>query len=614
MIDYAKAHRDFDIDRFDRWLQDHRVGSRGMGRNRKYFCPFHDDGKTPNGTLYAGKDGVVRYNCFACGERGDIVDLASTPELNDKHLLAQYGGTSDDRTHPQKKTVHKAGNDAPRTTSTTPDDDGRSSNPAADTPMGDNRHADQWNAWASSQQPAVEYWTGRGISQQTIDRLRLTVAPGDDPHYPHRLIIPFLVGDIVERITSRSPDGSAPRWKDPPGQKRLYKPACPDAPDDLLIVTEGPSDAIAVTDAGWRAVGVLGAHVWRDDHANDAIWQGRKIAVVGDGDTAGAQFAEQVAASLCAAGHRVLIVPAPEGQDLADLHADDKLAGWLVDNVDCAAWPERWPGLRRITPDTPIEAVTWLVPGWMPGGGLTLIFGDPATGKSWLGADLAAAVAAGRNWLGCPTETQGAAVVFDWENPGPVIKERCSALGAHCDNFHWREATGSLYDDTYVGMVQQFLAEVQPQFVFFDSLSRAFPGLEENDAPSVNAAMTLLMGLCRSVDAAGLVLHHANKTQASNRGYRVRGNSAILAAAEAAWETSKSKGQFVLRPAKMRNAEEPEPVQWDLYADPQHDRRLHVRYCGLAATSDYHDDDDDQPAWKRQPAAQPPQQEEWWKK
>ena len=38
-----------------------------MNGKRKYFCPFHDDAKTPN--LFVDEKG---FKCFACYEKGDI--------------------------------------------------------------------------------------------------------------------------------------------------------------------------------------------------------------------------------------------------------------------------------------------------------------------------------------------------------------------------------------------------------------------------------------------------------------------------------------------------------------------------------------------------------------
>jgi DNA primase len=46
-----------------------KAGNRFVGR-----CPFHGPDSHPSFNIFQGKDGKARYNCFACGARGDAVD------------------------------------------------------------------------------------------------------------------------------------------------------------------------------------------------------------------------------------------------------------------------------------------------------------------------------------------------------------------------------------------------------------------------------------------------------------------------------------------------------------------------------------------------------------
>lgn len=43
-------------------------------RGQKYFCPFHEDSRTPNGAIHE-KDGAWKYKCFSCGFGGDYFDV-----------------------------------------------------------------------------------------------------------------------------------------------------------------------------------------------------------------------------------------------------------------------------------------------------------------------------------------------------------------------------------------------------------------------------------------------------------------------------------------------------------------------------------------------------------
>ncbi len=44
------------------------------GREWVGCCPLHNE-RTPSFTLFAGKDGIWRFQCFGCGEHGDVIDF-----------------------------------------------------------------------------------------------------------------------------------------------------------------------------------------------------------------------------------------------------------------------------------------------------------------------------------------------------------------------------------------------------------------------------------------------------------------------------------------------------------------------------------------------------------
>lgn len=50
------------------------VDLRRAGREHEGCCPFHAD-KTPSFTLFTGRDGIQRFHCHGCGERGDVLDF-----------------------------------------------------------------------------------------------------------------------------------------------------------------------------------------------------------------------------------------------------------------------------------------------------------------------------------------------------------------------------------------------------------------------------------------------------------------------------------------------------------------------------------------------------------
>ena len=82
----------------------------------------------------------------------------------------------------------------------------------------------------------------------------------------------------------------------------------------------------------------------------------------------------------------------------------------------------------------------WLAPFFIPKGKHISIFGDAKLGKSLLILEAAAAIAAGKNFLGLPTQ-QAKVLYLDFENhPNSDVKPRIEAMG-----FQWEELDNLYY-------------------------------------------------------------------------------------------------------------------------------------------------------------------------
>jgi len=55
-------------------------------------CPFHSE-NTASFTIFRGNDGVERFHCFGCGERGDVVDFVQRIKgVDTREAIAILGG------------------------------------------------------------------------------------------------------------------------------------------------------------------------------------------------------------------------------------------------------------------------------------------------------------------------------------------------------------------------------------------------------------------------------------------------------------------------------------------------------------------------------------------
>lgn len=215
-----------------------------------------------------------------------------------------------------------------------------------------------------------------GISADVARQLRLgyddgTVSVGRARDYrtkaysAHpRLVVPFLDWAGMPRgLQGRDLSGNCPaRWLNlaSPDGMRWDATGVFRSGDSYptVIVTEGPSDALAAVGAGYTAVAVRGAGVARAERTARELADGAEgdVVLAGDNDAAGATFNAELGAQLKALGitARVLRIPA-EFNDLAEWREADpeNFAAALHRAVGHAA--EWAPADTEPEPPTPVR-------------------------------------------------------------------------------------------------------------------------------------------------------------------------------------------------------------------------------------------------------------------
>jgi len=179
-------------------------------------------------------------------------------------------------------------------------------------------------------------------------------------------------------------------------------------PLETVFVAEGEKDVDRLADMGLVATtNPEGAKKWREEYT--ATLKGRRVAILPDNDEEGRKHAEKVARALYgeAASLKVAMLPGlPEEADVSDwldtgntleelLRIVDETPQWEPTS-STADTPDQFDDVGTLLSDVVEESVEWLWEGRIPLGKLTVIDGDPGTGKSALTTDLAARVSTGR--------------------------------------------------------------------------------------------------------------------------------------------------------------------------------------------------------------------------
>jgi hypothetical protein len=185
----------------------------------------------------------------------------------------------------------------------------------------------------------------------------------------------------------------------------------------------------------------------------------------------------------------------------------------------------------------PRSSGRWLVDELIPANGLVALIGSPGAGKSFLALDLAAHIAAGRQWFGRKTST-GLVVYVAAEDPHG-LRLRVAALrdagGFPAElplalltaDFDLRKA-GDIRRLTDHLRVVDAAASAPLALVIIDTLSRTFGDGDENTADM--AGYVRQLGQLQSALACSvMVLHHPPKNAG---GKSPRGHSSLPAACD----------------------------------------------------------------------------------
>ena len=315
----------------------------------------------------------------------------------------------------------------------------------------------------------------------------------------------FIVGELVPGGTAFLCEGIGQAW------------ACWKA-----------TGAAAVVCFGWGRVRAVAAELRQRDPA------ARLVLVPDVGKEA---EAEAIACDMGAA-----VAAMPEGEppnfdanDYAQREGFDALEV-LLSRASEPPKPE--PRYHLLTADElrDLPPLAWCVRGVLPAVGLAALFGPSSSGKSFLGFDLAAAIAGGWRW-------------FDHRvTPAPVVYAALEGeAGFKLRAQAWEMHHGQRLPDGLRMMLQPFrltqpqdvadLAAVVPAgaVLFLDTLNRAAPTADENSSRDMGEILEAAKRLQAATGGLVVLVHHTGKDSA--RG--LRGHSSLFAAMDAAVEVTR---------------------------------------------------------------------------
>jgi len=203
----------------------------------------------------------------------------------------------------------------------------------------------------------------------------------------------------------------------------------------------------------------------------------------------------------------------------------------------------------------------WLIDGLLPDRGLGVIFGAPASGKSFLALDIAAAIARGVSW-GARDVRKGKVVYVGLEGRQ---RSRIEAYLQH----HKLKRDGL---DNVLVIERQPLDLLAQRFepaaalvrdvsavaghdvraMFIDTLNRAMPGGDENSSQDMGQAITAAQAIADRLGCLVVIVHHSGKDTTQG----ARGHSSLHGAADVELEVSRKDDVRTVKLVKLKDGED----------------------------------------------------------
>ena len=217
-----------------------------------------------------------------------------------------------------------------------------------------------------------------------------------------------------------------------------------------------------------------------------------------------------------------------------------------------------------------IKTIVWLVRNLIEANTLSLIFGDPACGKSFLAVALACSIAAGVLFCGRRVK-QGLVIYIAGEGQNGLTRR----FMAWCirNRIDYRtlpvfvsSMPASLCDADQFVFVENEVKNVADEFgapvlIVIDTLARNFGSGDENSTSDMNDFIQACDRLRVQYGAAVLLVHHTGHADKS----RARGAIALKGALDAEYRMDRDEtGVCRLECTKMKDAEIPSPMAFSL--------------------------------------------------
>ncbi len=325
-----------------------------------------------------------------------------------------------------------------------------------------------------------------------------------------------------------------------------------------VFVCEGEKDADNLHKLGYDAASGedgAGPGKWRKEYTEQL--RGRSVCIFQDNDDIGRAYAQETAAALHGVASSVQVLDIstvwpkiPEHGDVSDLiaRAGAEKACELIAKL-IAATPQWAPAadpflscFKSLDSFTEEEA-TWLIPGWVPEGQITLMAADGGIGKTTLWCNMIAAISSGQRCIldppGHQRQPRKVAFLTTEDSVRKKLKKKLRLAGANMGNIitpdFLADKEGVLRGLKFGSSeMERFVRYFKPALCVFDPVQGFVPpDINMGSRNAMRDCMAPLISLGEETGTTFLVVCHTNKRPKASGRDRIA-DSADL------WDVSRS--------------------------------------------------------------------------
>jgi hypothetical protein len=209
---------------------------------------------------------------------------------------------------------------------------------------------------------------------------------------------------------------------------------------------------------------------------------------------------------------------------------------------------------------------TWLIDGLLPEHGLSIVYGDPGAGKSFLVLDAALRIAHGMDWHGSKTKQVGVLYIAGEgrHGIGKRVKgwRREHGLEGADAPFKLIPVAIKMLDASSIERLKRTIHAIAQEvhfeigLVIIDTVSRSIAGQDENKQEAMSALVDGCASIQEFTNGAVIGVHHAGKDKEKG----MRGSSVLLGACDASIKVKKDGETVTLVVEKQKDDEEAAPI------------------------------------------------------